>query len=425
MRLLTAVVAGCIGVAAIENAAGAEKADVWSFVFTQDIRYISWSGTRGFPADLSPPPAFAHINTPGHGTQVYAPLSFQMTGKPLNDLKVDVLTRSGYVSSHQSTTGLSGSASTMTDTSVTTTATYYGFNGIQPFVSLALNLPTGKTSLFGVAAFSRMDPDIVEVPTFGEGFNVGPSIGANIPLDENTIFTLTTGYTFRGAFNREGTLANFPAPQVSAHINPSDIFTITPAVGKTIGKLTLQGSFSYSTETANKGDGIPTFQAGDRYNLFGWASYAYSNMVTPSISITLTHTNAQKVADFTGTLIPEVLNSNSNVVQISVDNTSTIDKFSFGPTAGFLHRDHNGYNSLDFSFVPAKTKWSAGAFATYQVNEQAKLSARVQHIWISEPLEADKQFAGGLFLGAPALGSGVPALVDNAWVTSFGGTINF
>jgi hypothetical protein len=75
-------------------------------------------------------------------------------------------------------------------------------------------------------------------------------------------------------------------------------------------------------------------------------------------------------------------------------------------------------------FVPAKTKWSLGGFANYQIAEQAKLTAKVQHIWISEESQADKQFAGGVFLG-PQAGTGLPAIIDNAWVTSFGGTVNF
>ena len=424
MRMPIAGVAVGVVLAGAANAAGAEKTDnIWSFVFSQDIRYISWSGTRGYPADLAPPGGTVPKG-PGHGTQVYVPVSLQVTGKPANDVKLEILTRSGYVSSRQTTAGLAGSASTATDTSVTTTATYYGFNGFQPFVALALNLPTGTASLYGVNGFARMDPDIVSVPTFGEGFNVGPSAGVNVPIDENTLFTLTAGYTVRGAFNREGNVGI--VPQRTTHVNPSDIFTITPAFAKVIDKLSFLTSFSYSTETENRSNGLATFQSGDRYNLFGWVSYAYSSMVNPSISMSFTHTKPQRVVAAVGApILPEPLNSNSDVVQVNLDNTSTIGKFSFGPTVGYLHRDHNGYSSDDFSFVPAKTKWSAGGFMNYQVNDRAKLRANVQHIWISEDLQADKAFSGAVFLGGVFAGTGVPALTDNAWVTSFGGTITF
>ena len=75
-------------------------ASSWDFTVNQDVRYFSWSSTpRGFPTSLAPG---------GHGTEVYAPLAFQAVGRPADDLKLEVLTRGGYVSAHQSVGGSSG-----------------------------------------------------------------------------------------------------------------------------------------------------------------------------------------------------------------------------------------------------------------------------------------------------------------------------
>ena len=73
-------------------------------------------------------------------------------------------------------------------------------------ISLGLNLPTGKSALFGAAAYARMDPDLVELSSFGEGTNIGPTIGFNIPLTSAVLLTFSVGHTWRGSFNLEDSL---------------------------------------------------------------------------------------------------------------------------------------------------------------------------------------------------------------------------
>ncbi len=147
----------------------------WQVSFTEDTRYISWTSTRGYPYNFASPLPGAPAFQPGHGHETYVPLAFQFAYLPSDDWKVEFLTRSGYVTAHQTTAGLDGSASTWTDTSLSSTVTYYGINGIQPYVSVALNLPTGSAALYGVGEFARMDPDIFDISVFGEGLNVAPT----------------------------------------------------------------------------------------------------------------------------------------------------------------------------------------------------------------------------------------------------------
>lgn len=72
----------------------------WSLNAGQEFRYMSWTGTRGFPAGGSA--------EAGSGAQFYAPLSVQATRQPINDTKIELLARGGYVWSRQSTPGLMG-----------------------------------------------------------------------------------------------------------------------------------------------------------------------------------------------------------------------------------------------------------------------------------------------------------------------------
>ena len=106
------------------------------------------------------------------------PVALQVTGKPSDVVKAQFLVRSGWVRSSQTTAGLSGTVETITDTVMSGTLTYLAINGVQPFVSLNVNAPTGKAVLNGTEANARMDPDLVEIGSFGEGWNIGPTVGA-------------------------------------------------------------------------------------------------------------------------------------------------------------------------------------------------------------------------------------------------------
>ena len=395
----------------------------WQVTFNEETRYISWTGTRGYPYDYASPVPGAPAFQSGHGTEIYTPFAFQFTGLPSDDWKFEFLTRSGYVSAHQTTNGLDGSVSTMTDTAVSGTVTYYGINGVQPYGSLAVNLPTGSAALYGNAGFARMDPDIFDVAIFGEGVNIAPTVGVNIPIGDSILLGFAVGYTNRGDFNRAGNLFN--VPQQTVLMNPGDVTTYTPSLGIVIGDLTIQTSFSYSTETPTYANGIVQWQSGDRYTVNGAASYDWTKMWNTTLNVAFSHSDKQKLPNAAQMLVLEPFNSNTELFQATLDNTITVGALSFGPTVGYLTRDHNGYDSADLSFVPAKEKWSAGVFANYKVNEHGKLTAKVQRLWISEPDQPDKSAQGGVPLGFVVPGTFVPQINGDAWVVALGGTLTY
>ena len=91
----------------------------------------------------------------------YLPVGMQFVGIPNDDWKVEVGIRSGYIDLHQtSSAGGDARFSGWTDTSLVGTVTYYGFNGFQPLVSLATNLPSGQSLLTGpIAKAPPADPE--------------------------------------------------------------------------------------------------------------------------------------------------------------------------------------------------------------------------------------------------------------------------
>ena len=302
--------------------------NIWTFTFNSELRYTTWRSTRGAPT-LAPP-----LSGNGHGSQFYMPLSLMAVASPVGDWKLEFSARTGYVNSRQRTAGLEGHVATFTDTSLSGTATYTGINGFVPFVSLNVNAPTGKAALYGPSRFARMDGDLVDVPSFGEGWNVGPTVGVNIPLMQNLILTLSVGHIVRGTFNREGAIDPFTLAQPASHMSPGDPTTYNVALAYQQGPFSAQISGSFSHETDTFVDHIPAYRAGNRYNIAGAASYAWDQNWATNVNGFVGFAERNHILDpIAITLIREDFNSNNVVYRINVEHTWTDGVWRAGPVA--------------------------------------------------------------------------------------------
>lgn len=380
-----------------------QQSSNWTINYATDIRYFSWSGTRGFPSN-SP------LAANGRGTMIYAPMSLSLSGNVSPDFKLDLVARGGYVSAKQTTANETGSVSTPVDTQLSATGTYYGFTGFQPFASLMVNLPTGKSALYGNSRFARMDPDLVDLQTYGEGLNVGPTVGVNIPLTPSLVMTLSAGYTARGAFDKEGPIIIVPQP--TQRVRNGNESTVTVALAYGEGPLAANGAVAYSWDTQSTVNGIAQYRAGPHILVSGAVGYAFNSNWSATLDGYFLHTYRNDVPDITGALIPEVFNSNSNLVRLNAGLKYAFDNgVTVGPIASFLYRDTNSWNPTTFNFVPAKSRWSAGAVGSYTVNKTLTLNARVEHIWTHEDIHPDTP---------PFPGSGVPDMTGRSWMITAG-----
>ncbi|MBV9346573.1 MAG: hypothetical protein JOZ70_03650 [Pseudolabrys sp.] len=396
----------CI-VVPVAHAASAPPA--WEATFNTEARYYSWTSNRGFPGTTTASAAG------GSGSQLMVPFAFGLNGKPNDDWRTEFLIRSAYYWSKQTSAGMSGQSDGLTDTSLTGTFTYYGIAGIQPFTSLTLNLPTGRSNQQGTAAFSKLDQDVVSTPTFGEGFNAGPTVGANIPIGASMIVSASFGYTYRGPFNREGDVNQIGLlPTGTTRLDPGDVFTANIGFGASLGQnWQVQGSASYSWETTTTLNGDDFYRAGGRYALQAIVTYLWDPMWTSKLSASFQGfaRNDVRSPPITG-IVPELFNSNSNVTKISFDTTYKTAMFAIGPSVSFVYRDHNAWSPTDFRFLPAKNTWSGGVSAQYTPMQMVSLNANVQRIWLREDANP------GIL--AP---NGMPMVRTDAWAITFGATI--
>lgn len=416
---LCAVFAGCHAASAADIPVKANPPSVpvdstWVSTFNTEARFTTWTSTYGYPTSAAP---FAGN---GKGSQLYVPVALSVVGAS-GDVKHEFLVRGGYVWAKQQTAGFQGQVSTPTDTALSWTGTYLGIAGIQPFLSLNINAPTGKAALYGTSRFARMDADLVDVPTYGEGLNFGPTAGANIPITTNLLATFSVGHTWRGDFNKEGAIDFVTLAQGTDRVRPGDVTTLNASLGYTSGALSVQAGLSASFEGVSKQNGFNQYRSGQRYMLNGSAGYEWSETWISTLAGSFSHTERNGVPDpLTGIIASERFNSNSNVYRLAFDHTYRQGFYSIGPSISYLYRDRNAYDPMTFGFLPAKSRYAAGVAGGYSIGPAVKLNARVEHIWTDERANPDKLFSGFLIPG-----SGTPKLTSTGWLVAAGGTVNF
>src|SRR2546423_1035359 len=110
----------------------------WNATFASDVRLFSWRNNFAPPPDAPP-------GSKGKGSELYIPYALEIVGKPTDLFQVEIVGRGGWVKANQSTPGKSGEVAMSTDTVASGTIAYLGWNGIQPFVAIQTNLPTGRS----------------------------------------------------------------------------------------------------------------------------------------------------------------------------------------------------------------------------------------------------------------------------------------
>lgn len=373
--------ASSMAMAVKAKAAPLTQPSSWTTTFASDVRYYSWEANRGFPNSVR------SAQGSGSGWEVYTPLAMQVVGQTSDNVKVELLARGGWVSARQTTAGLSGGVDTATDTQLTANMTYLGINGFQPFAAMSANLPTGSSNLGGAAALARMDPDLVGIGSFGEGFNIGPTLGFNVSVTSQLVFATSVGYTWRGNYIRENSLSALdPTVQAQTRIEPGHLLTLTETAAFQIGQLATQLTASVSQETATAENGVALYRPGLRYTVSGSWNYSWPEQwgVT-NLTAGFSHTARSEV--LLGGLPPpvrELVNSSSDLYRVGIQHLFPVGSFAIGPSGTYLHRNHNSYDPVALQFVPEKKRWSVGFVARYAATDAVSFNVRLDRVWTRE-----------------------------------------
>ncbi|MFZ0421794.1 MAG: hypothetical protein WAL80_02835 [Xanthobacteraceae bacterium] len=385
----------------------APAAPAWTWTLDNQAEYASWGSGRGFPSTAL---------GPAHGSQFYNPFGLSGSGSLTSNWNLDVVARGGYVDASQTLGKFGGTVSTATDTTLSATTTYTGFGGWMPYATLMANLPTGDSVLSGTRTFARMDPDLVPVALYGEGFNIGPTLGVQIPVNSELTVIVNSGLTWRGAYYKEGAFAAATATTgLPILINPSQIWTSAVTGVWKHDKWTVQGTASYAMEDTNYVSHAISYRAGDRLTLSGSGSYAWDGGWTTTADGYFVHSARNDVPSVLAplVLVPEALDSNNDVFRINLQHLYTMPyaggTLTAGPIGSFLYRDANSWDPTTLLFIPAKTLYYLGATATYMPSKSFSMNGRVERIWMDVN-------------SAP--GSAVPSFGTDGWLASFTLTLN-
>jgi len=130
---------------------------------------------------------------------------------------------------------------------------------------LDLNLPTGKTNLTQAETRLIMDPNLISINTFGEGFNVNPTVTAAKTWNDWSA-ALGFGYLWRGAYD-------FSAELNLTDYQPGAVYSVTAETRYTVSPEMVYRLFvAYSRYGKDTSRGITIFNEGD-VGIFGIGGY--------------------------------------------------------------------------------------------------------------------------------------------------------
>jgi hypothetical protein len=293
-----------------------------------------------------------------------------------------------------------------------------------------MNASTGKSVLSGSQANARMDPDLVEIGSFGEGWNIGPTVGFNVPVTASFMVTASVGYTWRGSFDRERSSAEInPAVQSLTSLDPGDTITGTAALAYQGSPWAWSITGAVSEETTTGENGVDLYRAGRRYLASAVVSYSWPEQWgQTTLTGAYAHSNRNEVKFLNvAALVTEVFNTNSDLYRVGVQHLFAVaENFAIGPTGSYLNRNTNSYDATTLQFVPAKERWAAGGQARYAVTDKITLNVRAEHVWVRE----DERLAPGgqqfsVLANAFVAGSAVPIVSSTGWMVAAGANAKF
>jgi outer membrane immunogenic protein len=398
---------------------------------TSEVKVSSWDGTRG-----------ANVFAPDHGSgyQVYSPTTIGIDYNVPSEYKLETRLKGGYVYAAQNTAGQIARYEGPVDTQASFNLTLLNFDSIRPLLGLSLNLPTGNSYLPGNERFTRMDPDLVEAGSYGVGFNINPTAGFIVGLNQTTAVSLSVGWTWQGPFTKEG-ITSFvlpnpgvpPPPTVvysafdlQQKVSPGNAFTANGNISSALGNLFLMASFAYMGDSHASIDGVATGKGGAKLIANGAANWQIDERWALSTNVSWTFSEKNEIADGFGGLVVEPKNSNSNLVIGSVEPSYMVtETLRVAANYSFLWRDRNYYDPLEDQFIPAKQKHQLGASATYALSQTTSVTLRGSHAWVRQD-DGPLLLTETATLASPAIFAlSPPMLTYGVWAASIAATVNF
>lgn len=288
--------------------------------------------------------------------------------------------RTGWIRSQRELAGTRVRGFGPSDTSWSATVTFAAPEiGLYPFLTGALNLPTGHETLRGVEKLLVMDGDAVGQVRLGEGVNVALGAGVAVTLGEAWTVTLAGSRTRRGAFVPDGDLG--------FSFDPGDRTTAYGEIGYRADALSGALGLRWDGETTSRLEGTRVFRPGDGLTVYARAAGRLGERVVFSVDASAGRVAENMFYDvFTNTLARESARSAGDVYVVGAELTRGFGFAQIGVAGSLLQRTANAYDPSSDYFMPARTRLLVGPVLRIEPNRGTSLELRARYMRIDQEL---------------------------------------
>jgi hypothetical protein len=326
-----------------------------------------------------------------------------MRGNFGSEISLDSTLRLGVVKSSQTSPSYAGSYAGPIDTTFSSTATYIGGDWFRPYLMVDLNLPTGESFLRQTNTRAKMDPDYVEVSSFGQGFDIGATLGSSLTLSDQWSIDLSVKHMRPGAYKLDGPIIVATGEQPTLRSQPGS--SLSTAAGLMFSQAPYDASLkaTLTQSSVSYNDGVPSVRGGDSLNISALLMAALSDDWSLSVTSNLTISKKNQVLDskFNNFLV-ESANANSTLFKTEVYLAQKWDGWSAGPVASITKRNANQFDPRTYNFVPAKTMGAVGMRVKREHDETTTFNFDAQYFRARENPSPEK-VADGIVIQDSAL----------------------
>jgi hypothetical protein len=290
-------------------------------------------------------------NKDNKASQAHIPLKFNAYYK-----NYSIVLLTGYATTHvEDADEGNQSLSRTLDTKVNLSYELPGKLPVDILLGLDFNLPTGKTDFKQEELILIMDPDLISITSFGEGYNINPTLTVAGEWG-NWVAGAGAGYLWRGEYDFSEEVKDY---------DPGDIVNINAEVHYFFSSNWSTRLFgSYVWYGKDKVDGEDFHQEGNYY-LLGIGTNFNQNKWDAGLTVRSIFRDRSKLQEATGGLIKEDNKSHGNeyvgdvFFRYLLNNKTAVKTFLQG-----LYITENEYSRYSSRFIGSREKITFGLRAT-------------------------------------------------------------
>jgi len=282
------------------------------------------------------------------GYQLAVPVQLQ---SQVNDFSFGILTAYTYTSVDMA--GPDPSLSTLLDTKLNSSYAIIDKIPVDIIVGFDLNLPTGNTDLTQEEVVLTLDPDLVSINNFGEGFNINPTVVVGKGWD-SWVAGVGFGYNWRGKYDYSSELD-------LTDFDPGDVITVTGEVRHFFSPRWNARLFgNYTIYDVEQVGGADFHEQGD-FRMVGIGLNHLQDQWDTGFTLRGIFRDKDKFLDSAGNLVTEPSNIHGDEWRADLAfRYSLSDTIAIRSTLEGLWITENGYSSSSPFYIGKRTKVALG-----------------------------------------------------------------